>query len=88
MAFMETEYPFSPAFGLVKNRKACVKNAVRVYNRLLKFIPGKSILGFDVVGALAYEEDGEINEERAIPLLRIFLPDKNDNLSMVGFVQS
>ena len=88
MAFLETEYSFSPAFGLIKNRKACVKNAVRVYNRLLKFTPGKSMLGFDVVGALAYEEDGEIDEDRAISLLRIFLPDKNDNLSRVGFVQS
>ena len=88
IAFMETDYPFSPTYGSAVSRKVCVKNAVKVYRRLQRYTPDQPVLPFDVIGALAYQEDGELDEDRAIDLLRVFLPDKDDTVSMLAFVQS
>ncbi|CAB9522567.1 Mechanosensitive ion channel protein [Seminavis robusta] len=88
MAFMETQFPFSEKFGPVANRKQCVKNAMKVYKRLLRFTPGQQTLSFDVIGALAFRDDQTLDENRAIALLRVFLPDKNEALTMLAFVNS
>jgi len=88
VTFMETDFPFGPDYGSAANRKACVKNAVKVYRRLLKYTPDQEILPFDVIGALAYEENGDVDEDLAIELLRVFLPDRDESLSMLAFVQS
>lgn len=88
IGWLDSDVPFSPAYGSASSRKACVKNAVKVYRRLLRYTPDQQRLPFDVIGALAYGEDGEMDEEGAIDLLRVFLPDKDDTLSMLAFVQS
>ena len=79
IVFMEGSYPFSAAYGSAVTRKACVRNAVKVYRRLLKFTPDQQMLPFDVIGALAYKETGKLDDERAVALLRIFMPDKDDS---------
>jgi hypothetical protein len=88
MSFMETEYPFSPSFGSCKTRKQAVKNSAKVYRRLLRFTPDEQVLSFDVIGSLAFREDGSLDDNRAIALLRVFLPDNDDALPILAFVQS
>ena len=86
--FMSKDFTFGHDYGSCATRKQCVKHAVRVYRRLLKFTPDQQMMNFDVIGALAYEEDGELDEDRAIALLRMFYPDKDDLLPMLAFVQA
>ena len=71
-----------------RNRKECIKSSVRVYKRLLKFTPGDSVLPYDVIGALAIDDDGDLDEKRAQSLLHVFLPDKDNTLRQLSFVQS
>jgi small-conductance mechanosensitive channel len=88
MEFMENPFPFSRAFGSARTRKECIKSSTRVYKRLLRFTPGESVLDFDVIAALAYDDDGELNEERAQLFLKVFMPDKDDNITQLAFVQN
>lgn len=87
---MEGSFPFSRAYGLCNTRETCIKSSVRVYKRLLKFIPQdqEPTLLFDVIGALAYDDDGDWDEKCNRELLRLFTPDKDYRLSMTNFVQS
>lgn len=55
---------------------------------MLRFTPGESVLHFDIIGVLAYDDDGELDEDRAQALLGVFLPDKDDLLPQISFVQS
>lgn len=71
-----------------RNRKECIKSSVRVYKRLLRFTPGDSVLPYDVIGALAIDDDGDLDEKRAQSLLHVFLPDKDNTLRQLSFVQS
>lgn len=59
-----------------------------MYKRLLRFTPGENVLHFDVIGALAYDEDEDLDEQRAQELLGVFLADKDDLLPQISFVQS
>ncbi|CAB9509301.1 expressed unknown protein [Seminavis robusta] len=90
VAFMEGNYPFSRAYGLCDSREACIKSALRVYKRLLKFIPQdkEPTLLFDVIGVLAYHNNGEWDEKRAVELMRVYTPDKDYRLSRNAFVRS
>lgn len=88
---MSDNFPFSHAFGPADIRQNCISSAIRVYSNLLKFtpeVPADDDLGFDVIGALAYEEDGSINAKRAQGLLRLFLPDQNNKVTLQAFVQT
>ena len=86
--FMENPYPFSGAFGKARNRKECIRSSIRVYKRLLKFTPGETVLPYDVIGALAIDDDGDLDEKRAQSLLHVFLPDKDNKLRQLSFVQA
>jgi hypothetical protein len=91
MARMNGSYPFSAAFGLADMRQNCIKSAIEVYKNLLKFTPDVSEddnLSFEVIGALAYEEDGALNAQRAQGLLRLFMPDRDNKVCLETFVQS
>ena len=76
------------SFAQARNRKECIKSSIRVYKRLLRFTPGEPVLRYDVIGALAYDDDGDLDEKRAQSLLHVFLPDKDDVLPQLSFVQS
>ena len=90
VAFMDGDYPFSRAFGLCDCRETCLKSALRVYRRLLKFIPQdqEPTLLYDVIGALAYNDQGVWNEKRAAALMALFTPDKDNRVSRHAFAQA
>ena len=43
---------------------------------------------FDIIGALAYDVDGAFDEKKAKLLVRLFRPDKYDEVSLLNFVAS
>lgn len=67
-------------------------SAIGVYRKLQKYLPDDAAdqdqLSFDVIGALAYTEDGMLDKARAQGLLRMFLPDKDNQVSLTAFVQA
>lgn len=71
-----------------RTRKECIRSSARVYRRLLRFTPGASVLQFDVIGALAYDDGGDLDEKHAQSLLKLFQPDKDELLSQLSFLQS
>lgn len=89
--FMSDEYPFSTSFGPAADRKTCIRSAIKVFRRLQRFMPDEDAvdsISFNVIGALAYTESGELDEQRAQDLLRLFLPDKNNCVELTAFVQA
>ena len=46
------------------------------------------MLHFDIIGELAREDDGDLDEKKAHALIRIFPSDKDDEISQLSFLQS
>lgn len=99
MNFMRNGYPFTPIFGPAGSRQSCVQSAILVFRKLQKFLPADDaskkekdnnidLLCFDVIGALAFREDGTLDASCAQGLLQLFLPDKDHETSLDSFVQS
>jgi small-conductance mechanosensitive channel len=59
-----------------------------LYKRLLALSPGDVVLNFDIIGVLAYNLDGTFDERKAKNLVRLFRPDKYDEVSLLHFVAS
>lgn len=89
LSYMDDSHPFSDSFGPSNTRDSCVRSAQKVYARLLKFAPESEVLPFEVIGALAYaDESGNISIEKKNALRTLFRPDRNDQITMVAFVQT
>lgn len=88
MAFTESSFPFSPSFGTVNTRDQCIRNAQKVYKKLLRYEPGETTLSFDVIGVLAFDDQGNFDEGKAKSLVHLFPPDRFDEISLLAFVQS
>ncbi|CAB9520719.1 expressed unknown protein [Seminavis robusta] len=89
MDFLENPYPFSVAFGPARTRRECIKSSVRCYRRLLRFVPGESVLDFNVIGdLLAYDENNNPLEKKALALVNLFLPEKDNVIHQLEFVRS
>lgn len=54
----------------------------------MKFTPGASVLDFNVLGALAYDDEGDPDEKKALALVKVFQPEKGSVLCQLSFVQS
>jgi hypothetical protein len=86
---MDTDYPFSAAFGIADTREVCVTSAQEVYDRLLlKNQALSSTLHFDTIAALALLRNGELDNDRIKELIRTFRPDRDGAISIVDFVRS
>jgi hypothetical protein len=89
LAHMDTDYPFSAAFGIADTREVCVTSAQEVYDRLLlKNQALSSTLHFDTIAALALLRNGELDNDRIKELIRTFRPDRDGAISIVDFVRS
>jgi hypothetical protein len=89
LAHMDTDYPFSAAFGIADTREVCVTSAQDVYDRLLlKNQALSSTLHFDTIAALALLRNGELDNDRIKELIRTFRPDRDGAISIVDFVRS
>jgi len=89
LAYMDDSHPFSASFGPSDNRDRCIKSAQKVYQQLLKFAPeSDEILPFEVLGALAYDEEGNVLETKKQALVKLFRPDRHNQITMLAFVQT
>ncbi len=86
---MDTDFPFSAAFGIADTRAACIASAQKVYERLLlKKRTVDGMLHFDTIASLAVGKNGELDTDRAKDFIRTFRPDRDGILSMIDFVRS
>jgi hypothetical protein len=89
LAHMDTDFPFSPAFGLADTRETCVASAQDVYLRLLLRTPDSGgVLPFDTLARIALHRDGELDEDKVKELIRVFRPDRDGALSLLDFARS
>ena len=81
-------YPFSTSFGLANTRENCVESSLQVYQKLLLKTPGEAILPVDTIGLLAITDNGDIDEDKAKRLVRMFRADQSGSISQIMFVQA
>lgn len=88
LAFLEDSHPFGLSFGPAFSRDSCIKSSKALYKGLLALTPESTTLHFDVIGVLAYNVDGSFDGMKAKELVKLFRPNKNDEISLLAFVQS
>ena len=86
---MDTDFPFSAAFGIADTRESCVASAQDVFLRLLLEKPdSEGVLQFDTIASLALLRNGEIDINKAKELIRLFRPDRDGSLTLLDFARS
>jgi hypothetical protein len=89
LAFMDESYPFSIAFGLADNRENCVQAAGDLYRCFLRTNGGSDKLHFEtLVEAVRNPITKEINEKQVKDLVKLFRPERDGTLDLIGFVRS
>lgn len=86
LTYLDESHPFSESFGSANTRNACIRSSQRLYRRILKATKS-SILTFDILALLAMDEDGNEIEEKRRAIHQLFRPDRNNELSLLAFVQ-
>jgi hypothetical protein len=85
---IHNDHAFSLAFGSTSTREACIESAQETYGRLLAATPGETNMNFETLGLLAVRDNGEIDQEKARDLVKVFRPRRDGILTMLDFVKS
>jgi hypothetical protein len=87
---MDTDYPFSAAFGVADTRENCVSSAQAVYESLLlkQNLTDDSYLHFDTIATLAVRKNADLDKDKLKDFIRTFRPSRDGGISMVDFVKS
>jgi len=85
---LNTNYPFSSAFGLADSRKNCVKSTAKVYAKLLDLQSNKNALEFGTLGEIAMDSEGLIDRKKVKKLIKVLTPNKDKQLTLVEFTRS
>jgi hypothetical protein len=85
---MDKSYPSSLAFGPAENRDACIESAQKVYERLMLHTPDRDRLPFDTIALVATTKHGDLDLKKMKTLIRVFRPDREENLTLIDFVRS
>jgi hypothetical protein len=97
LTFNHQRYPFSAAFGVADSREACVESAQEVYKHLMLITNAKDnvlptssdeTLSFEMIATLAVVKNGQIDQEKAKAIIKVFRPDRQGNLTALDFVKS
>lgn len=90
LAHMDTDQPFGAVFGPAETREACVVCSQNLYGRLLKLdVTVGDDLHFNAIASIAVDPwTGELDQEKANELIRIFRPERNGGMSLLDFVTS
>lgn len=89
LLLLGNQYPFSFAFGDTSTRIACVDSVQDVYERLMLSTPNKDTLHFENIVLVALDEQGNVDEEIARQLIKLFRPDrKGEIITLLDFVKS
>jgi hypothetical protein len=87
LAYIDHDYPFSPAFGPARKREQCIASAQMVYEHLHD--PSSGTLTFKTLSALAVdEEDGKTDLAKIKSLIKLFRPERNGDISKLDFIKS
>jgi hypothetical protein len=85
---VDSNYPFSAAFGRADKREKCIESSQKVYERLLRRQGSGDNLHFNTIAKIAVNKDGTINKEKLKELVRLFRPSREGELTMIDFVKS
>jgi hypothetical protein len=88
---METNFPFSPAFGLASTRTKCILSAEKLYGKLLKRqnkSDSRDVLNFETLSAIALGTDSTLDQAKVRKLSRVFRPNRKGELSVLDWCKS
>lgn len=88
LVYMNGTHPFSKAFGRADSRRECIDSAQILYHMLLHRYPDRKALPFEALLALAVNNLGGVDQEKARTVARLFHPDANLDVTLSAFVQS
>ncbi|KAG7354823.1 mechanosensitive ion channel [Nitzschia inconspicua] len=84
---LNTSFPFSYAFGRADTRDSCIESSQELYLRLLGATRDQK-LHFNILGLVALQRDGTLDQEKLKSLIKVFRPGRDGNLGLVDFVKS
>ncbi|KAL3911714.1 MAG: hypothetical protein SGILL_007172 [Bacillariaceae sp.] len=85
---LDTNYPFAVAFGRANNRNACIESSQSLYLRLVDST-ADGTLNVSILGLIALQRNGRLDQEKLKSLIRTFRPGKRDGvINMIDFVKS
>jgi hypothetical protein len=88
---IETNFPFSPAFGLASTRTNCILSAEKLYGKLLKRqnkSDSRDVLNFETLSAIALGTDSTLDQAKVRKLARVFRPNRKGELSVLDWCKS
>ena len=88
MACLNTQFPFSGAFGLADTRENCIQSAQELYRRLLLNDPDQTELSFETLALLGLQSDGSLDQAKLKDMIRLFRPDRDGHFGILDFVKS
>ena len=84
---LQSEFPFSYAFGKADTRDHCIESSQNLYLHLLELSPDETF-HFNILGSIALQPDGSLDHEKLKSLIKVFRPDRDGILSLNDFVKS
>ena len=84
---LDSAYPFSSAFGKADTRDHCIQSSQDLYFRLLEHSSDKKF-HFNVLGLVALQRDGSLDQDKLKSLIKVFRPDRDGRLGLLDFVKS
>jgi hypothetical protein len=88
LTLIQNDHAFSYAFGPTRSREECLESSQYTYKRLLLANTPGQPLQFETLGLIAVGDNGEIDQEKARDLVKIFRPHRDGVLTMLDFVKS
>ena len=87
LAKLDSQFPFSYAFGKADTRDDCIQSAQNLYFRLLEKSTDDEF-HFNILGLTALQSDGSLDQEKLKTLIKVFRPNRDGLLSLLDFVKS
>jgi small-conductance mechanosensitive channel len=89
LAHMDTDFPFSPAFGIADSRETCVASAQDVFLRLLLQTPeSDGVVPFETFATTALQKNEQLDLIKLKELIQVFRPDRDGSLTLLDFARS
>ena len=84
--FINSDYPFSPAFGKATAREECAQSSQHTFDKLL--VGRRKVLDFKDICKIAESPDGTNDKKKVLELVRLFQPNRAGEITKLEFVKS
>jgi len=84
--FINSDYPFSPAFGKATTREECAQSSQNIFNKLL--VGRRQVLDFKDICKFAEDSDGVKDKKKVSELVRLFRPNRAGEITKLEFIKS